>query len=73
MNATPDRLAVIVELEARQDEALRQLAELDERVEAVLRELTPTAAPAAPEPNRAAPASASSKKPSAPPSLDKAA
>lgn len=42
MSVTPDRLTLLVELEARQEEALRQLVELDERLEAVLRDVAPS-------------------------------
>ncbi len=73
MNATPDSLAHVVELEARQDEAMRQLVELDERIEAVLREAMPSTAEAAPEQTDAT-AAANGEATSAPPSsLDEAA
>jgi hypothetical protein len=41
MQDTLDTTARVVELEARQDEALRQLAELERRIDAVLAEVLP--------------------------------
>ena len=41
MQDTLDTTARVVELEARQDEALRQLAELERRIDAVLADLLP--------------------------------
>jgi hypothetical protein len=51
MMSTPDPFALIVELEARQDEALAQLAELERQVEAVLAQalLSPTRPATAPQ------------------------
>ena len=66
MNATPDPLAHVAELEARQDEALRQLVELDERIEAVLRGAMPSIVRLADE-QPEAPAAPSGATTSAPP------
>jgi hypothetical protein len=41
MNPSPSAVSPLVDLEARHDEALRQLAELELRIEAVLKEALP--------------------------------
>jgi hypothetical protein len=43
MQDTLDTTVLVAELEARQDEALRQLAELERRIDAVLADLLPKA------------------------------
>lgn len=47
MTFQPDSVSLILELEARQDDALRRLVELDERIEAVLKAALPSIAPPA--------------------------
>ena len=46
MDNLNDPTAKILEIEARQDEALRQLAELERQLEQVLAQYTPPAGPA---------------------------
>ncbi len=55
MQDTLDTTALVAELEARQDEALRQLAELERRIDAVLADLLPKPQRAAEVPAAAAP------------------
>jgi hypothetical protein len=56
MDGTPHQLDILVDLEARHDDLLRRLEELDKRVEKVLaewqpaRKPDPTLAPNAPQP-----------------------
>jgi hypothetical protein len=44
MNDTSESFSRVAELEARQDEVLRELAELERRLDAVLAEVLPPAA-----------------------------
>lgn len=55
MQDTLDTTALVAELEARQDEALRQLAELERRIDAVLAGLLPKTERVAEKPPTAAP------------------
>ena len=54
MDSFADTAARILEIEARQDEALQQLAELERRVEQVLAAFLPTASQSAPPVSNAA-------------------
>jgi hypothetical protein len=72
MSTRPDPLPYILELEARQDEALRALVELDERIESALRDALAQVT-GTPVSRDATPPGDSTETPLGPPSLDQAA